>query len=66
MDDSPGSTNILDDLKRKAHPLIRRGNWTHAHYALFSRSGFTSALEARAKDEDMLLVGPESLLTPVE
>jgi len=59
-------TNILDDLKRKAHPLIRRGNWTHTHYALFSRSGFTSALEARAKDKDVLLVGPESLLTPVE
>ncbi|HIQ06131.1 MAG TPA: ATP-binding protein, partial [Anaerolineae bacterium] len=44
----PVGTNILDDLKRKAHLLIQQGNWTRVHYALFSRSGFTSALEARA------------------
>ncbi len=57
-------TNILDDLKRKAHPLIQQGNWTHVHYALFSRSGFTSALESQARNEGVLLVGPESLLAP--
>ncbi len=60
----PVGTNILDDLKRKAHPLIRQGNWARVHYALFSRSGFTSALEARARDEGVLLVALENLLAP--
>ena len=61
---SPCSGQALDDLKRKAHPLTRQGSWTHVHYALFSRSGFTPALEARAKEEGVLLVGLESLLAP--
>ncbi|HUX75930.1 MAG TPA: hypothetical protein VMY40_04740 [Anaerolineae bacterium] len=35
-------------------------------YALLSRSGFTPALQARARDEQVLLVDPERLLAPVE
>ena len=55
--------NILDDLKRKAHPLIKQGEWIHVYYALFSRSGFTGALEARARDDGVLLVGTDALLS---
>lgn len=64
----PVGTNILDDLRRKAHPLIQQGHWAPAHYVLFSRSGFTSALEARATegDEGVLLIGPEDLLAPAK
>ncbi len=62
----PVGTNILDDLKRKSHAPIQRGDWSRVHYALFSRSGFTPTLEARAGDEGVLLAGPESLLTPAE
>ena len=54
--------NILDDLKRKAYPVIQEGGWERIRYALFSRSGFTAALERRAGDEGILLVGPEDLL----
>ncbi len=53
---------ILDDLKQKAHPVIQEGGWKRVRYALFSRSGFTDALERRARDEGVLLVGPENLL----
>lgn len=62
----PPGTNTLDDLKRKAYELIQHGGWSHVHYALFSRSGFTPALQARARDEQVLLVDPERLLAPVE
>lgn len=35
-------------------------------YALFSRAGFSPALQARARDEQVPLVDPERLLVPVE
>lgn len=62
----PVGINILDDLKRKAHPLIQQGDWGRVYYALFARSGFTPALEAQARDEGVLLVGPEAFLASVE
>jgi hypothetical protein len=52
----------VDDLKRKAYPLILRGGWTAVSYLLFSRVGFTPALEARAQDEGVLVLRPEDLL----
>lgn len=55
--------NILDDLKRKAYPVVQEGGWERVRYALFSRSGFTAALGRRARDEGILLVGPEDLLS---
>jgi hypothetical protein len=42
-------TNILDDLKRKTHPLVRSAGWRSMHYALFARAGFTPALRARGQ-----------------
>lgn len=60
----PVGTNVLDDLKRKAYPLVRSIGWRSAHYALFARAGFTPALEALAREEGVLLVGPDDLLGP--
>lgn len=61
--DRPVGTNILDDLRRKLHSLIHQREWSHVRYALFSRSGFTPALEAQARDEGVLLVSLETLLS---
>jgi AAA+ ATPase superfamily predicted ATPase len=58
----PVGTNILDDLKRKAHSLVRSTGWRSVHYALFARGGFTPAPETLAKEEGVLLVSPEDLL----
>jgi hypothetical protein len=66
----PVGTNILDDLKRKAHLLTSSGVdrratssiRTPTQYALFARSGFTSSLEAVARNEGVLLLGPDDLL----
>ncbi len=63
----PVGTNILDDLKRKAHTLLASESqvgkaMSNLHYALFARSGFTPALEAVARDEEILLVRPNDLL----
>jgi len=60
----PVGTSILDDLKRKAHPLMQSAGLRTAHYALFARAGFTEALQAQAQHEGVLLVGPETLVEP--
>jgi AAA+ ATPase superfamily predicted ATPase len=60
----PVGANVLDDLKRKAYPLVQSLGLREAHYALFARSGFTEALTSRAQHENVLLVGPESLVEP--
>jgi AAA+ ATPase superfamily predicted ATPase len=60
----PVGANVLDDLKRKAHPLLQSARLRNAHYALFARSGFTEGLAAQAEHENILLVGPETLVMP--
>jgi len=62
----PVGTNILDDLQRHAQPLLQKGSWPRVQYALFSRSGFTPDLEARARSEGVLLIGPEAIMAPLE
>ena len=47
--------DILADLKQKAQALLREDKTIQLHYALFSRAGFTPALEQQAKDEGVLL-----------
>lgn len=69
----PVGTNILDDLKRKAHVLVASEKSARMtgpsasalalHYALFARA-FTPGLEAVARDEGILLVRPDDLLAP--
>lgn len=59
---NPVGLNILDDLKQKAQALLREGEISQLHFALFSRSGFTPALVKQAKDENVLLFTTEQLL----
>jgi len=60
----PVGTNILDDLKRKAYPLMQSTGLRTAHFALFARSGFTEALQTQAQHEGVRLIGPETLVQP--
>lgn len=62
----PVGTNVLDDLKRKAYPLVQAGGWPTVVYLLCARAGFTPTLEAQAREEGILLVGPEQLLASPE
>lgn len=61
----PIGENILNDLKRKAQPLLRQGQYDHVQYALFARSGFTPTLAAQANAESLLLVTPQTLFDAV-
>jgi AAA+ ATPase superfamily predicted ATPase len=53
--------NVLDDLKQKVQFLIEQQEWDSVRYALFSRSGFTPALQKRAEQEAVLLVDLQEL-----
>ncbi len=53
--------NVLDDLKQKAQFLIEQQEWDSVRYALFSRSGFTPALQKRTEKEEVLLVDLKEL-----
>jgi AAA+ ATPase superfamily predicted ATPase len=48
-------TNILDELKAKAQILTKQIPVRQIHYALFSRYGFTEALQSVANAEAILL-----------
>jgi len=58
----PVGVNILDDLKQKSQQLLQSGEIIQLHYALFSRSGFTPALEIRARDEGVALYGVNEII----
>ena len=51
----PVGTNILDELKAKAQILTKEISVGQIHYALFSRSSFTEALQSVADAEGILL-----------
>lgn len=59
---NPVGTNILDDLKQKAQLILREGDITQLHYALFSRSGFTPALEKQAQEEHVSLYSVDNIV----
>ena len=61
---NPVGVNILDDLQHKAQALLREGEITQLHYALFSRSSFTQALEVRALNENVALYRVEEIVAP--
>ena len=48
-------TNILNELKAKTQTLIKEIPVAKIHYAMFSRSGFTEALQSIADSEGILL-----------
>lgn len=59
---NPVGVNVLDDLKQKAQAILREGEITQLHYALFSRSGFTPALQAQAQKEGVALHGVDEIV----
>lgn len=57
----PVGVDILEGLKRRGAQAIPGDGWT-VHYALFSRSGFTSGLHCRAEEERVMLVPLEKIV----
>ena len=57
----PVGLNLLDALKAKAQRLPNPGQ--KIQYALFARAGFTEELQRQAKQEEILLVDLQTLLT---
>jgi hypothetical protein len=53
---------VLDELKQKAQILTRSGDAERTYYALFSRSGFTPALEAQAREEGVMLFNADQIV----
>jgi AAA+ ATPase superfamily predicted ATPase len=62
----PIGVNVLDDLKQKAHAFLRSGDAERRYYALFSHSGFTSALEAQAQDEGVMLFNVDQIVREID
>jgi hypothetical protein len=54
--------NVLADLRRRAEAICARVGRRETLLVLFSRSGFTDALEAAAAAEGVTLVGLEEVL----
>ena len=59
---NPVGVNILDELKQRAQALLREGEVMQLHYALFSRAGFTPALEAVAQAERVRLYRVDEMI----
>lgn len=58
----PVGTNILDELKDKTRILVSQNPGLRVDHALFSKSGFTPALQAAAADEGVLLITIEEMM----
>ncbi|MCL4505204.1 MAG: ATP-binding protein [Chloroflexi bacterium] len=63
---NPVGIDVLTDLKRKVQVLLRNGEIQKVQYALFARSGFTPALERRARDEGVQLYTVHQLVNSDE
>ena len=61
----PIGIQVLDELKQKSSAVVPDAGW-HVHYALFSRSGFTEALQDRAKKEGVLLFDFATILATIQ
>ena len=59
---NPVGTDVLDDLRRKTPLVDPVSRWPAVSYALFAKSGFTSALVARAAAEGVRLVVADALV----
>lgn len=58
----PVGVSVLEELKRKARVLTENYGLQKLHFALFSRSGFTPALEEQAQAEGVGLFGLDELM----
>ena len=58
----PVGVNVLEELKQKAGAFSRSGVIEHPYYALFSRSGFTPALEAQAQKDGVMLFNVDQIV----
>lgn len=58
----PVGTNVLEELKKKGERLAQGSEIQKFQYALFSRSGFTPAVEKQAKNEGIGLYAVEDLV----
>jgi hypothetical protein len=45
--------------------LNKEGELPNLHYALFARTGFTSALEKHAKEEGIMVFTVEEMIQPI-
>jgi AAA+ ATPase superfamily predicted ATPase len=54
--------DIYEDLLRKSRLVSWQGSTRRDRYILFSRSGFTEAMAARAKEEGVVLIHGDSLI----
>jgi AAA+ ATPase superfamily predicted ATPase len=59
---NPIGINVLEDLKQKTNALLQNNDIQKVQYALFSRTGFTSALQEQATHEDIGLYTTEDLV----
>jgi AAA+ ATPase superfamily predicted ATPase len=59
---NPVGVNVLENLKSKARILAREKGLDQISFALFSRTGFTPALEGQAKIEGVKLVTVEQIV----
>jgi AAA+ ATPase superfamily predicted ATPase len=59
---NPIGVNILEDLKHKSGLLLHNIEIQKIHYALFSRSGFTPALQEQARREGVELYTTTDLI----
>jgi AAA+ ATPase superfamily predicted ATPase len=58
----PVGVNVLEELMQKAGALLRSGEIERPYYALFSRSGYTSSLEAHAQEEGVMLFNVDQIV----
>jgi len=59
---NPIGINVLENLKQKANVLLQNSEIQNVQYALFSRSGFTPALEEQTSAEGVGLYTTEDLV----
>jgi hypothetical protein len=60
---NPIGSNVLEELKQKADVLLQNSGIQKVQFAIFSRSGFTPALEEQAREEAVGLYTTEELIS---
>jgi uncharacterized protein len=61
---NPIGVNVFNDLKNKAQVLVEQKSLNRVSFALFSRTGFTPAMEELAMKEGVKLVTVEQVCLP--